>query len=54
MLKHDTLLSGRQDIQEKFRRKTEKKDEDTAVVNDQDEKLEELKTLIAEEQAKFD
>ena len=52
--KFDELLAGRQEIEEKLRRRTAKKDEDTAVVAEQDAKLAELKALIEEEQKTLD
>ena len=41
--KFDDLLNARQDIEEKLKRKTIKKDEDKAIVAEQDLKLAELK-----------
>jgi len=52
--KFDDLLNARQDIEEKLKRKTIKKDEDKAIVAKQDLKLAELKALTEEEQKKFD
>ena len=44
--KHDTMLAGRQLIQEQLKRKTEQKAEDSDIIEKQNEKLTELKALI--------
>jgi hypothetical protein len=48
--KFEDLLSGRQDIEEKLKRRTTTMTEDKVAVADQDAKLAELKALIDEEQ----
>lgn len=52
--KLDDLLAGRQEIQEKLKRKTAKKDEDAAEVEKQEARLAELRALIEEEQRTLD
>lgn len=52
--KFEDLLSGRQDIEEKIKRKTEKMNDDKLVVADQESKLAELRSLIDAEQAVYD
>lgn len=48
--KFETLLSGRQDIEEQKKRRTEKMVDDKAVVLEQQAKLDDLKARIDEEQ----
>ena len=52
--KFDSLLNGRQDIEEKLKRRQAKMVEDKQVVEESDQKLLELKTLIDEQQKVFD
>lgn len=47
-------MAGRQEIEEKKKRKTLKMEDDTKAIEVQDAKLQELKALIEEEQNKFD
>jgi len=42
-------LAGRQEIEEKKKRKTSKMEDDTKAIEAQDAKLQELKALIEEE-----
>ena len=51
---YDKLLSGKMEAEEILRLETQRLTEDTATVTEQDAKLEELRKMIAEEQAVVD
>jgi outer membrane murein-binding lipoprotein Lpp len=50
--KHDSMLAGRQLIQEQFKRKTEQMEEDKEIIKLQDDKIAELKALIEAQELK--